>query len=186
MTTSPDVPPLGNQQGTLEWFSTLQVSSEDGSALGKPKGWITCLGAIVEEIGSVEVGGIGGPTTKYQFSVTAPEGSTTRRIVLACEHRNEMQAWVSALREMVSTCARQPSWGFDSPSRQRSVSKAGQIMRMVREGSGSFTGSFRRGLSLRAELGTVKTVGVDDLDDDDAANDFLISVYQDDGLAVNS
>ena len=154
------------------------MSSEDGSALGRPKGWITCLGAIVEEIGSIEDDGGGAPAARHhhQFAITAPQGTTTRRIVLACEHRQEMEQWVQALREMVLTCAQQPTWGLDSPSRRHSVTKAGKMMRMMSERS-------FRALSLRAEVGTVRTVRTDDDDDDDTGNAFLISLYQDDGQA---
>jgi hypothetical protein len=82
-------------RGVLEWFSPSQVSYK-GSTTGPPKGWISCAGATFE-------GNVGLQDGRFVFSVTAGEGTTSRRILLACETRGEMDEWAHAL-EVHSTC----------------------------------------------------------------------------------
>ena len=81
------------RKGVLAWFTPGQVCY-NGSTKGEPKGWIVCWGAKIEsDLGQDQKLG-----ACHVIAVTASKGSTTRRILLACESRGEVKEWVRGLR----------------------------------------------------------------------------------------
>lgn len=114
------------QQGRLVWFLPSQVS-EAGVVTGHARGTLSTSGLTIEVAGN-------GPARHF-FAVSGKEGSSTRRIEMACHSYEERQSWVEALRHMA---AKQHAIGHSPEPMVERARKRDQVNSLVKSHTASF------------------------------------------------
>jgi hypothetical protein len=98
------------EKGQMSWHANrISDDSDTWGTVDGAKGTISCLGAHIEPDTGVH-------DTYFCFALTAAEGTTTRRMELACESVEDRESWVSALRRYDAQCIRQCTRCMDRSS----------------------------------------------------------------------
>lgn len=80
-------------KGHMAWYDDIISDDHDiWGASDVAKGIISCLGTYIEPNIGVDREG------RFCFALTAAEGTSVRRMELACESEQERESWVSTLR----------------------------------------------------------------------------------------